>query len=143
MKKGFNLMELKEYALVWPPYLILHINSNVYLFSDINECGSNHLNNCSSKANSECLNTIGSYSCRCLDNFVEFSNGNCGSRFALIPTAWLWSPYAQPHKHAQTPPTQPSCSCGNSIALGLCPVKPFSYLLCTSPSLVLMGSSST
>ena len=58
-------------------HLFWHLNTSdyIFLFIDIDECAA-QVNPCDAVANSECMNTNGSYSCQCKDGFVK--NGpNC------------------------------------------------------------------
>jgi hypothetical protein len=59
-----------------------YVNMAVLTCADIDECKISEFNNCSLKAESECWNTNGSYTCQCPDNYVQFSDRNCGSKYS-------------------------------------------------------------
>ena len=65
-------------------FVTLNTSTYIFLFLDIDECAA-QVNPCDAVANSECMNTNGSYSCQCKNGFVK--NGpNCegGTQFLSL-----------------------------------------------------------
>ena len=81
--QGTCWMKMDLTALVWchaskmilfDDFQILHV---LYLIVDINECGSDDLNNC--HENAQCTNTVGSYTCSCNPGYTG-DGVNCTSK---------------------------------------------------------------
>ena len=67
------------------------VDQNIFLFSDLNECMQAALNGSSlCSANSECINTHGSYQCACVPGY-DLTNGTCHSmlHFATYTVSFL------------------------------------------------------
>ena len=84
--QGTCWMEMDLTALVWchaskmilfDDFQILHV---LYLIVDINECGSDDLNNC--HENAQCTNTEGSFTCSCNPGYTG-DGVNCTSKILI------------------------------------------------------------
>ena len=81
--QGTCWMEMTLTALVWchASKMLLFDGFHVlYLIVDINECGSNDLNNC--HENAQCINAEGSFNCSCNSGYTG-DGVNCSSKILI------------------------------------------------------------
>lgn len=56
----------------------------IAIAADIDECSIEGSNNCSLTTNTKCVNTNGSYTCVCDDNFITLPDGTCGCKYTPV-----------------------------------------------------------
>ena len=57
--------------------------------SDIDECELNYINRCGRKAEVLCINTIGSYTCDCIEGYILQDNITCIGKKNISPQLLL------------------------------------------------------